>query len=67
MLHPPSPAELSTCPAVWSALPSELQQRAVRLLTQLAFAQLRHPSLSTPEEILHDSGTQQPQDSSRPS
>jgi hypothetical protein len=64
MIQHPSPAELSTCPAVWSALPSELQQRAVRLLTQLAFAQLRHPSLPTPEEVRHDSHTQQRQDPS---
>jgi hypothetical protein len=64
MIQHPSPAQLSTCPAVWSALPSELQQRAVRLLTQLAFAQFRHPSQPTPEEVRHDSHTQQPQDPS---
>ncbi len=66
MTQHPAPAELSVpCPPVWSALPSELQQRAIRLLTQLAFAQLR--CQRTPEEVHHDSRTQQPQDPSRPS
>jgi hypothetical protein len=54
-------------PPIWLGLPSDLQQRAVRLLAQLAYTHFRHGSpLSTPE-IDHGSFTQQSQDSSRPS
>jgi hypothetical protein len=68
MSQQPSSSEPSVAiPPVWSALPSDLQQCAVRLLTQLAFAHFRqHPSSST-QEIDHDHATQPLQDSPRPS
>jgi len=46
MNRPPPPTEPHALLAhVWSGLPSDLQQRAVRLLTRLAFAQFRQHSL----------------------
>ena len=52
---------------IWSALPSDLQQRAVRLLTRLAFAQFREHSQSPTQENDHDRDPQHPQDPARPS
>jgi hypothetical protein len=68
MSHPLTPtAPPLALPPVWSGLPDDLQQRAVRLLAQLACAHLRHqPPLST-QEIDHGHLTQQPQDSPRSS
>jgi hypothetical protein len=49
--HPP-PAELpGALPHVWSALPTDLQQRAVRLLTRLAFAQFRQSASSSTSTV----------------
>jgi hypothetical protein len=68
MSHHPSPtAPPVPCPPVWSTLPSELQQRAVRLLTQLAFARFRHHSQLATQEIYYGPAAQQSQDPSRPS
>ena len=65
--QPPSPQTPVAFSSIWSGLPSDLQQRAVRLLAQLAYAQFRHhASLSAPE-ICHGHFTQQSQGSSRPS
>jgi hypothetical protein len=44
-----------------------LQQRAVRLLAQIAYAQLRQHTDQPTQEINHDHFTQHAQDSSRPS
>lgn len=52
---------------VWSDLPSDLQQRAVRLLTQLAYVQLRPQVLLPSQEVRYGHPTHQPEDSSRPS
>jgi hypothetical protein len=65
--HPPPSEPAILRPAVWSALPGELQQRAVRLLAQLAYAQLRQQPLTTTQEICNDNFTQHTQDSPRPS
>jgi hypothetical protein len=54
-------------PPVWSALPGDLQQRAVRLLAQLAYAHLRQQTSLTIQESYHDHSPQQSQDSPRPS
>jgi len=54
-------------PDAWSALPGDLQRRAVRLLTRLAFAQFREHSQSPTQETYHDRRTQHPQDPARPS
>jgi hypothetical protein len=60
----PLPTEPPIVPTdAWSALPSDLQQRAVRLLTRLAFDQFRQHSLSTTKETLHDCNMQHSQDS----
>lgn len=68
MSQQPSLREPSVAiPPVWSALPSDLQQCAVRLLTQLAFAAFRQQLSSLPQEIDHDHATQPRQDSPRPS
>jgi hypothetical protein len=65
--QPPPPPTTVTFPPIWPGLPSDLQQRAVRLLAQLAYAQFRqHVALST-QETYHGSFPQQPQGSSRPS
>jgi hypothetical protein len=68
MSRPPPPtATPLVLPHVWSDLPSDLQQRAVRLLAQLAYVQLRpHASLAT-QEVRHGHRSQQSQDSPGPS
>lgn len=65
--HLPLPQTPLTVPPIWPDLPSNLQQRAVRLLTQLALAQFRQRSPLSTQEIHHGHFTQQSQDSSRPS
>jgi hypothetical protein len=68
MSQPPPPAELpGALPHVWSALPADLQQRAVRLLTRLAFAQFRQSARLSTQETNHGHTTQHGQDSARPS
>jgi hypothetical protein len=62
---PHEPARVGT--PIWSALPGDLQQRAVRLLAQLAFAHFRQQPPSSTQEVHHDRAPQQPQDSPRPS
>jgi hypothetical protein len=63
---PPFPTPVAS-PPIWPGLPSDLQQRAVRLLAQLAYAQFRqHVALST-QETYHGNFMEQPQGSSRPS
>jgi hypothetical protein len=52
---------------VWSGLPSDLQQRAVRLLAQLAYVRLRPQAPLPTKGVRHADPTQQSQDSSRPS
>lgn len=51
---------------IWSDLPDDLQQRAVRLLAQLAYAQLRQPTQQHTQER-NDDHPAQHQDSPRPS
>jgi hypothetical protein len=51
---------------VWSELPDDLQQRAVRLLAQLAYAQLRLIAEQPTQEMNNDHPTQH-KDSPRPS
>jgi hypothetical protein len=65
--HPPPTETPVTFPSVWPGLPSDLQQRAVRLLAQLAFAQFRQCSQLSTQEIDHGHAAQQSQDSTRPS
>jgi hypothetical protein len=65
--HSSSREPSAALPHVWSALPNDLQQCAIRLLTQLAFAHFRQHTLSSTQEIQHDHATQQLQDSPRPS
>ena len=68
MNRPPPPTETPVLLAqVWPGLPSDLQQRAVRLLAQLAYVQLRPQAFLATKEICHAHATQQSQDSSRPS
>jgi hypothetical protein len=68
MNRPPPPTETPvSLTQVWSGLPSDLQQRAVRLLAQLAYVRLRPQTPLSPKEIRHADPTHQPQDSSRPS
>lgn len=68
MSHHLSPtATPLTLPPVWSGLPGDLQQRAVRLLAQLAYAQVRQQAPLAIQEIRNGHCTQQSQDSSRPS
>jgi hypothetical protein len=63
MIHPPPLANpVGVHAPIWSALPSDLQQRAVRLLAQLAFAQFRHHAQLTPQEADRATAPQQPQD-----
>jgi hypothetical protein len=52
---------------IWSGLPSDLQQRAVRLLAQLAYAQFRQQLSQATREIEHGYFSQQSQGSSRSS
>jgi len=54
-------------PPVWSNLPSDLQRRTVRLLAQLAYAQLRPHRSLTAKEIHHGQRTKLPQDPPRSS
>jgi hypothetical protein len=65
--QPPRPEMPVTVPPIWPGLPSDLQQRAVRLLAQLAHARFRQRSQLATQEINHDYCVQQSQDSSRPS
>jgi hypothetical protein len=65
--HPPPTETPVPLPAVWSGLSGDLQQRAIRLLAQLAFAQLRRQAQPSTQEIHYGPSTPQPQDSSRPS
>jgi hypothetical protein len=53
-------------PDAWSALPGDLQQGAVRLLTRLAFAQFRQHFQSPTQEAYHDRHSQHPEDPARP-
>jgi hypothetical protein len=63
----PLPSEPPTVPPdAWSALPGDLQQRAVRLLTRLAFAQFRQHSPSTTQETCYDRNARHPQDPAGP-
>lgn len=64
--HPPPAESLAAVAHVWSALPSDLQQRAVRLLTRLAFAHFHQQAPSSTQEI-HDDHPTQSEDPSRPS
>lgn len=68
-MHPfPLPSEPPAIPPdAWSALPGDLQEGAVRLLTRLAFARFREHSQSPTQETSHDCNTQHVQDSARPS
>jgi hypothetical protein len=64
----PPPTETPVLLAqVWPGLPSDLQQRAVRLLAQLAYIRLRPQAPIPSKEVRHADPTHQPQDSSRPS
>jgi hypothetical protein len=54
-------------PTIWSGLPSDLQQRAVRLLAQLAYTQFRQQLSQATQEIDHGNFSQQSQGSSRSS
>jgi hypothetical protein len=65
--HPPAPETSSALPPIWFGLPSALQQQAVRLLAQLAYAQLRRHAQNFTPEIHHDHSPWQPQDPPRPS
>jgi hypothetical protein len=68
MNRPPPPTETPVRLAqVWSGLPGDLQQRAVRLLAQLAYVRLRPQASLHTRETRHDDPTHQPQDPSRPS
>jgi hypothetical protein len=53
-------------PDAWSALPGDLQQRAVRLLTRLAFTRFRQHAQTPAQETCHDHTTQY-QNPARPS
>jgi hypothetical protein len=65
--HLPPTASPVTLPSVWSGLSSDLKQEAVRLLAQLAYAQLRQQTELSTQEIHHGQRTQQSQDSPRSS
>ncbi len=56
-----------TCPPIWPGLPSDLQQRAVRLLAQLAYARFRHHLAVSTQETYHGHSSQQSRGSPRPS
>jgi hypothetical protein len=63
----PPPTEVPTALRhVWSALPSDLQQHAVRLLTRLAFAHFRQQTHSPTQEIHYVHHTES-EDPPRPS
>jgi hypothetical protein len=63
-LPPPTPVAF---PPIWPGLPSDLQQRTVRLLAQLAYAQFRQHLALSSQETQHGNFAQQPQGSPRPS
>lgn len=65
--YPPRPDLAVAGTHVWSELPDDLQQRAVRLLAQLACAQLRRHAQLPTLEVNHGRPAQQPQDPPRPS
>jgi hypothetical protein len=67
MSHQPLPAPTppATCPPIWPGLPSDVQQRAVRLLAQLAYAQFRQHHFLATQETCHGHCAQQPQGSPR--
>ena len=65
--RPPLTATPAVLPHVWSDLPGDLQQRAVRLLAQLAYVQVRPQASRATQEVRHGHRTQQSQDPSRPS
>jgi hypothetical protein len=65
--HPAPPETPVTPPHIWPGLPGDLQQRAIRLLAQLAYARFRQHAQFTTKEVDHGPRTQQPQDSPRPS
>jgi hypothetical protein len=51
---------------IWSGLSRDLQQRAVRLLAQLAYVRVRAQVPSSGKETIHDRTPQRHQDSPRP-
>jgi hypothetical protein len=63
---PPVPSPV-IFPPIWPGLPSDLQQRAVRLLAQLAYAQFRQQLSQATQETEHGHFSQQSQGSSRSS
>ena len=65
--QPPPISTPGIFPPIWSGLPSDLQQRAVRLLAQLAYAQFRQQLSQATQEIDHGYFSQQSQGSSRSS
>jgi hypothetical protein len=68
MSHQPRSTATFVAPEhIWSDLPSDLQQRTVRLLAQLAYARLHRHTESIIKETHSGNSTQQPQDPGRPS
>jgi hypothetical protein len=66
MSRPPPPTETPALLAhVWPGLPSDLQQRAVRLLAHLAYAHLRLQASLPTKEVRYGHPAQQSQDSPR--
>ena len=65
--QPPLPPTPVTFPPIWPGLPSDLQQRAVRLLAQLAYSRFRQHVPRVTQETYHGNFAQQSQSSSRPS
>jgi hypothetical protein len=65
--QPPPPQTPVASAPIWPGLPSDLQQQAVRLLAQLAYAQFCQHASPTIQETDHGNFTQQPQGSARPS
>jgi hypothetical protein len=63
--HPPRTDPAVAGPHVWSELPGDLQQRAVRLLAQLACARLRWHIQPPTQEANHGRPAHQPQDPPR--
>ena len=51
MSRPPPTNPSVLLPPVWSGLPSDLQQRAVQLLAQLAYSQLRRESMRARQNL----------------
>jgi hypothetical protein len=54
---PPSTETPGALRHIWPELPNELQQRIVRLLTQLAYAGLRQKTHLNTQEIRNDHPT----------